>query len=773
MWCRCGVVGLALFLAVAVPAADVVSVSPIHSRILMVHFDEGHVVPHGKGQRRTEEKVVIQPLNVDKASAAETYRLTSAGDPAYRQPVTPSRVGRKSKGTEFAWFVDSWENNRAVNHRPDHTKEHWIYVVLPEPMQQGQTYTLSASGFGGEDFEWTFVFDAKQSRSESVHVNLLGYVPDAPRKVGYVFHWAGDLGGIDFKPIEGKRFWLVEEGTRKEIYEGKVGFRKPNDNPETAHSSDSPPFGNFLNADVYECDFSSVATPGRYVLAVEGVGCSFPFEIGVDVYRPAFIATARALYHNRSGIELKRPYTEFERPAPHHPLVTPGFAGKLRYTPLKYWEWGSEGGDKDKLMASFKGPLDVWGWYQDAGDWDSYPTHWRVPAELLFAYEIAPGNFADGDLNLPESGNGIPDILDEATWLLRFGHRLRHALMQKGWGTGGLGLRVAGDAFGGDGEGTPSYEDVDRIWAISGEDRQSTFGYAATAAHLAWHLRQLGKPDPEGVDWEIEAKESYNWAKANPEPGNPDQDERWLRYAAAAMFRLTGDQIYENDLRASLDTVPADAMLWQDEAYGVMLHALASGPTDRDPELAAKTRAIVLATADHVVETANRRALRWGGNFWFPMLVGQQTTPWMLETATAMAVTKTSDPERSNRYRETLYTTADYFLGANALNMTWITGVGPRYPSQIFHMDAWYNGKGTFHPGLIPYSPWRKEKDEGQGPWDVDWPNTTVYPKIDLWPGNERWFSNRCSPLASEFTVHQNTAPAAAIYGILSGPAKR
>jgi hypothetical protein len=41
-------------------------------------------------------------------------------------------------------------------------------------------------------------------------------------------------------------------------------------------------------------------------------------------------------------------------------------------------------------------------------------------------------------------------------------------------------------------------------------------------------------------------------------------------------------------------------------------------------------------------------------------------------------------------------------MGTNALNQTWITDVGPRHPTQIFHMDAWYNGKGKFHPGLIP-----------------------------------------------------------------------
>ena len=35
---------------------------------------------------------------------------------------------------------------------------------------------------------------------------------------------------------------------------------------------------------------------------------------------------------------------------------------------------------------------------------------------IAAAHDLAPGNFRDGDLGIPESGNGIPDILDELEW---------------------------------------------------------------------------------------------------------------------------------------------------------------------------------------------------------------------------------------------------------------------------------------------------------------------------------------------------------------------
>jgi len=52
---------------------------------------------------------------------------------------------------------------------------------------------------------------------------------------------------------------------------------------------------------------------------------------------------------------------------------------------------------------------------------------------------MAPGNFRDGELTIPESGNGVPDILDEASWLPRFCRRLRHELIAKKWARAGSG----------------------------------------------------------------------------------------------------------------------------------------------------------------------------------------------------------------------------------------------------------------------------------------------------------------------------------------------
>ncbi len=758
----------------AIPAPKLVEVLPVHSQLIMIHIDEGEVIHHGKGQKRSDEKVLASDLNVAAASSPASYAVTSSDDAQFSSAVRPTKVGRKSKGTQFAWFVDSWANGQAVNSRKDHAKEHWIYLQLPKPLAEGRSYRINLPALGLDKPAGHLTFSAAKCRTESLHVNLLGYLPQAPAKFGYLYHWAGDLGSLDFKDYAGKPFHLLKESDGSKVFTGEIKFRKPASNQETSHVNDSPPHGSFLKAAVYECDFSSFSTPGSYVLSVPALGRSFPFEIGAKVLRPAFYHTARALYHNRSGIELKAPYTEFTRPAPHNTKLTPGFKGKLMYTTVREQEWGSEGGTKEVLEKGFKGALeDTFGWYQDAGDWDGYTTHLRVAQELLFAYEVAPENFKDGDLNTPESGNKVPDLLDEAAWLPRYGHRLRQELMKKKWGTGGVSFRVAGDAFGGDGEGVPSYLDTNRIWAVAGEDPVSTYRYAGVAAHLA-HCYKLAKvADPEGVDWVKEAKESFAWAKANTKPGDEASVKPHRAYAAASLFRITGDDQYQNQFAEDTKHLNEWSQVWDVDAYPAMVAALGGGVKPFSSEAGAiPSRALLNTALEGGPNTAEKRALRWGGNFNFPMLVGQQTTPVVLETAVAYAVTKQTDPPASKAFFSVLCTTADYFLGTNSLNQTWITGVGERYPREIFHMDAWYNGKGRYHPGLIPYSPWRNEGRSGEGPWSQFWPYKTIYPaKIEDWPGNEQWFSNRCSPMGSEFTVHQNIGPAAAFYGILAGKA--
>jgi endoglucanase len=756
------------------PKTGLVDVRPVTNRIVALHWRDGYVIHHKIGQKLTDERVVLDhPLDVRKAIVAGDYVVSSPDDSRFTGGLHPISVGRKSKGTDFAWFIDKWVDGRAVNDRPDFASEHWIYLSLPEPLQEGRNYEIKNNS-GGLDSRWTF--DLKHRLSDAVHVNLQGYRPDAPSKFGYVYAWEGDGGSLDIKTYLGKTFHVIDTVSGRSVFDGRVKFRAPLSNPETATNGDTPN-QNFLGADVAECDFSAFQTPGSYTLEVEDVGRSKVFSIAADVYRPAFKAVMQGLLGNRSGIELKPPNVPFHRPAPHNPLVTPGFAGKLKYTRSRYLDRtdpDASPADRPAVEAGIVGDLDVSGWYQDAGDWDCYESHIQVPQSLMLGYLLAPRNFKSGELNLPDPASPLPDLLKEASWLPKFCYRLRHELLRRKYGTGGIGLRICGDYFGGDtgpGDvGRGSWQDVDRIWTASGEDPVSTFGYAGIAANFALCLRRAGARDTVGIEWVKEAQESFAWAEEHSKPGDekkPDYKEYRI-YALCALALVSSEPAYTQMLMEGTADLNGSSRLWWSALDGPALY-LVGGGSNKNPALVSRFRDAVLGTADAELESANRRALRWGGDWGMPMLVGQQTTPWVAAMAVASVVTGASEPERSRRYLGAVLTTADYFMGTNPLNQTWVTGLGPASPQHPFTLDGWYEDGVHPRPGIIPYGPWRKEKDQASGPWEHDWANKSVYPAIDLWPGGERWFDSQCCPMTNEFTIHQNMAPAALIYGFLCG----
>ncbi len=761
-------------------SSDIVNVQALNSRVIMIHFDDGYVRYHRKGESRQNEWVVSEPLDVIKAITSSNYTVkTSAG--YYETAKNPVKVTRKSKGTEFTWLCQNYVSNvGCVNSNPDHAKEHWIYLHLPQPLEMGNTYTVTTLDLAGNGKEWKLDFSFVNNRSEAVHVNLVGYDPLAPKKYGYVYHWAGESGGVDFSKYSGKSFYLIDTQTGEKVHSGKLNFRKNKTNTETQQPNDTPN-KNFLGADVYECDFSGFNTPGEYILAVDEIGSSFPFKIKKDIYRLPYYTSIRGLYHNRSGIELKGPFTDFTRPAPHNPLLTPGFSGKLKYTTSRFIDWKDldhSSLDKPAIEAGIRGSVNTWGWYQDAGDWDGYFTHMKIPSILMLTWEIAPEKFADGELNLPEGVNQIPDILDEARWLIRFFHRTRHEIINKGFGSGGIGSRVAPDWFGNAADGIPSYLDNGQ-WIISGEDPFTTYFYAGLAGHFALILNKLKIADPDGIDWAKEAREAFQWAKNNTRQNDtiPSKVHNYnLKdfelYAAATLFRLTGNNEYAQIVKKNLEPVTSASVLDEDKKWGA--YALITGNEHdiNDAPFMLKVKGAIIATADQKYSSIDQRACRYGGNIWFPMLVGQGTTPMVFEMMMGHFLAKTFVPSKALNYWAGLFTTADYFLGCNPLNMAYITHVGVRYPERVLHLDSWYNNNGEMIPGITPYGPWKDDPAGAIGPWSLQWPYKTLYPEgITNWPGHERWFNNYTTPLNTEFTIHQNTVLSAVVYGYLcNGP---
>jgi len=156
---------------------------------------------------------------------------------------------------------------------------------------------------------------------------------------------------------------------------------------------------------VWQIDMSALDRPGRYTVATAGAE-SDPFVVQDDPYRTALIAGLKSFYFQRTRTALVEPYAiwnevAYTRPEPSHTHEDVGW--DLEHYPDKKHRW--------KMDA---------GWH-DAGNYDMYVPSTAPSAQiLLLAYELAPWRFGDEALNIPESGNGVPDILDETKWGLRW-----------------------------------------------------------------------------------------------------------------------------------------------------------------------------------------------------------------------------------------------------------------------------------------------------------------------------------------------------------------
>jgi hypothetical protein len=778
-------------------------VTPIRADLLALHVLDGTVDYAKAGQSANADVLTISPLKTDSL-ATGAFTLTSSDDSSYTGGKNPSSLGRKTKGAQYARFHDNYSDPFGFKPtRPYAALEHWVYLKLPTALAEGKSYTLSwnATALTLDGGTKAFVFRAAETRSESIHANVVGYDVASPAKYGYIYHWAGDLGGQDFASLGGKPFQLLNNTTGAVAFTGTIAFRKSATNEETGQALNTPN-KNYLGAAVWECDFTAFTTPGTYRLSVPGLGCSYPFPLQPDAYRKAFHAAMKGLYNNRSGIALETPYTKIPRPAPHNVKTTPGFAGRLKYSTTKFYDFKDDGGnatDKAKVEAGAKGALtESWGWYQDAGDWDGYFSHLNIPNQLLALYQLYPGKFTDGELNIPESTNGIPDLVDEGAWLPRFFQRLRAELKAKGWGTGGVGSRVFGDYWGAD---LPneivrgSWQDTTRDWYVTGEDPFSTFRYAACAAQLAEIFESLGKPDPAGVNWRTEATEAYAWAVANTKPseesvskgGEPLRTHRAL--AAVALFRLTGETAYHTSFKTDTASLAASAntSLAEIGALAATLYLTHPDQTKLDSATATRLRDAVKTSALYLTDySASRRACRYGGHWYFPMVIGQGSTPLIHSAVLGYVAIKPSDPAAAATIESVAYTTADYFLGVNPLHMTWITGIGIRNP-EVFHLDDFAAGIGH-REGRIPYGPatFGELWVSGRMVFSPLWAWDTTFPTIDprgafqpagtaqkpgTWPGHEAWFNLRGSPQLAEFTVWQNNVATAVCYGFLAAEA--
>ncbi|MCS6971122.1 MAG: glycoside hydrolase family 9 protein [Planctomycetota bacterium] len=657
-------------------------------------------------------------LDIAAWSDPASYRVLAVDDAGW-PAAAPLRVGRKTRPREAALHQHPQPFGIVL--------EHHLYLELPRALRAGATYEVRhASGL-----RTLVTWDPERSESAAIHVNQVGYLPDAP-KYAYLSAWLGDLGGLAIDERLGTVFRLLEAESRREVFRGQVRLRKRASEPDSLHADDGPRgTGNHLACDLAECDFSAFTGSGRFVLAIEGVGCSLPFRIDRAVYRTAYRGTARGLYHQRCGTAKTAPYTDWTHPRCHHPDDGTLFQQTNHRQLDKAW---SDGWPEAARHTTGEQRA-IWGGWHDAGDWDREAGHVNIVFPLLLVYELAPQAFPDGELRIPESGNGLPDILDHARWGVDYYRRLQRP-------NGAVSVGVHANTY----PIVPwaSWQDPMQ-WFVYAEDPRASYDHAASSAHLAHCLRLAGR-GPLAEEYLRSALAAWDWAEAHQRADDGPKVRDARQHAAAQLFRATGEARFHQAFREALliraPEVPLMVWAQHDQQRAVWTYCLTERP-EVDRELQQMLRQAALTWARRIgVETAQRRGLRmaydWGRPLFWSAATRMQTLPLIVAHALS----------GDRAFLDPQITTADAILGANPLNLCWVVGLGSRWPEQIFHLDSWHLGVPM--PGFVPEGPHRYDGDGGGSPFEFKWVYGFCYPHAREWPSLELYFESRYCPPTNE-----------------------
>lgn len=582
------------------------------------------------------------------------------------QAVRPVAIGRRSK-LDF-YIPGGWPFIGMMLHD--------VYVDLGVELKKGDRVSVAIKEkacAGNREFE--FVFDAAKSYTRSIQVNQVGYLPEGA-KVAYLGQWMGsmpDANALHFaNPPD---FAVVDAKTGKSVFTGKSKF--------IHKGGDSEGRGTMSASDVWELDFTAFNTPGEYRVSIAGVGATVPFKIHKNVYAAAFHRTMQGIYEQRCGCELDPKLTGgWKRIACHK--------DGIKESNVNRWEFNQYGPFQDRCTGKV---LKVFGGHHDAGDYNPR-SHLDVAQALMDALELKGANFADSQLGIPEKGNGIPDILDEALWQLKL------------W----VGLQ---DADGGVRDGTESHADPNFFQTVELDDKgdyafakncKASYWCAGAFAQAAYLLKKYGKTQLSD-DFRTRAEKAYAWAEAHQETDG-GRKQTYVTdpkmYADVHLYILTGEARYHDDFKAKCAWANGVAELSMWGKYDQSRAGLAYLMVSKDKADAALYERILNAAKyefNMYTNGSSKCPYKFLRNPYAPINWGTGAYENYAVTC-AHLYAHTGEKQ----YRDWLIRTCDNTLGANPMGLSFITGLGTRTVRCPLH-NSRYRAEGIPVPGLQVQGP--------------------------------------------------------------------
>lgn len=475
-----------------------------------------------------------------------------------------------------------------------------------------------------------------------IQINQLGYRP-ADTKTA-VFR--GDAMGS---------YSVINVDTQAVVMEGTLPEPKRNSNTKEKEAV---------------LDFSSLKDLGTYKIVGADGSESYEFVIADDPYQEAFDAAVKMLYLQRCGTELTAEYAgDFAHPVCHN---------------------------EEAVVYGSSQTVDVSGGWHDAGDYGRYVVSGaKAAADIMLAYESNPSVFTD-NAGIPESGNGVPDILDEARfeleWLLK---------MQDGK-SGGVYHKVTCANF----PETVMPEKETEQLILSPISNCATGDFAAVMAMAARVYEDI---DKDFADTCLAAsKKAMGYLEShengegftNPEdivtgeyPDASDADERF--WANAELFKTTGEAKYEEALVGVDYAEVPQGLGWESVGY-YGAYAYLTGDHSNDA-YAASVKATLQDAIDELAKNEKRDTYGcsvrgeypWGSN--------------MTVANNGVLLLMMDEINGNDQYKNRAKAQLDYLLGNNGNSYCFLTGFGSLSPENTHHRPS--QVLGMTMPGMLVGGP--------------------------------------------------------------------
>ncbi|MGN7887828.1 glycoside hydrolase family 9 protein [Dyadobacter sp. 22481] len=544
-----------------------------------------------------------------------------------------------------------------------------------------------------------------QQHSDAIRLNQIGFYPAAP-KVAVVVSDEADA------------FEVKEAKTGKTVLKGKLG------NVRTSQHS-----GKHTRL----ADFSGLRKPGSYVIEIAGLGRSARFNIGKQVHRDVAKAALKGFYYQRASIDLPEKYAgKWARLAGHPDNKVLVHASAV-----------SDGRPENTLIASTRG------WY-DAGDYNKYIVNSGITmGTLLSLYEDYPLYFEDFNTNIPESDNGVPDLLDEVVWNLRWMLTMQDPV------DGGVYHKLTNPRF--DGMIMPVAAKNPRYVVQKGT--AATLDLVAVMAQASRIFKNFNNKFPgladscttaavKGWQWaEKHAAVMYNQDAMNKQfdpdvvtgaYGDRSVKDEWI-WAACEMYASTGKPEYIKDIDLELQQPMAPPTWSQVKTLGYYTLLRSAEKLKLPAEQSGLLRKSVLNYSDQLLVDLEKQP--------YNTVMGKiaKDYAWGSSSVAAnqgIALLKAHRLTKDQKYINAALGNLDYLLGRNATGYCFLTGSGSKRVMHPHQRLSIADGIVDPIPGLLSGGPNPGQQDKCAG-----YPNKFA---------DESFTDNECSYASNEIAINWN-----------------